>query len=1118
MLFCIMEKKSDFIIVFSLLLIVGLSLFFLNYRSSQVKFGPSEDQTLSEGYFKFNLVNSFDESTLAHLDSPLSSVRLVEKLSDTQFVGYYNGEEALPGYIADFENINPEDKFEGRIDKISPEDYFTIDTGSGDKVCFITVRFYENRDFSDLLASLNLVPRQDYEHEYFFEIRPCDEDNLRAKVDELANIKEIESIRITPKFAIPLYNIGTRTGAYNIHAGATPYSEIYTGNERRIGFWDAGRPRGHPDFENRIKVTQYGTFSGPIFELSAQNHPTLVAGVLLGSGNFWNQFSGSIPTIPYEIGVSPDSWGFSFDLLDAAGEMLWATDVYQLDVSSNSWHWVPLFAGGPGILHGGPGTSGANPRIFYEARSSDRTAYLLEDTPIVFAAGNSRVNDPVLMFLGSICDPEGYYPETYQTSAFQRQVFNIGTTAITINIPQINSNIQVSIGSQSGGTHYQWIYPNSNSYLTLNQNSALEIYYLYGTTMVDEWDCLYPPSSTKNVLTVGSVDLNGVTSDFSSRGPTWDGRVKPDVVSLGEGIITTDFTSSIGGSPTYTTSGVKGTSFATPTVASHAVLLKEMLEDKEELENENYDGYKSALIKAAFIHTATDKDLPGPDFISGWGEINPQAAMNVLSANSFVLDSFNNNNKMEVKKYPISIPSWSQITTPLKITLVWNDYWNFESTFGVARDDLRELVNNLEVYLCDASGSPIVRPFVLDWQHPGQAATKGFNDRDNVEQVLATPQEIQNYITTQTQSLFACVSFSNYYNTPEVNQKFVLMIADGANGQYQYTCGNGQFEPQYGEECDKVYHFWQWGGKTCADFGGGQASGTSLLRCDTQCKIDGILCESPMCGNGNLGLGEMCDASDPEGDTCALGCFGPGEGRGKACKCMCTNDDECSGPGRGEMRCEGGVCQGVGDCELDVNEECDPCATTTVDVACSNTHGYMPAGGLSWMCDEKGKCRDPNNMGADGWWCPVGNKEIPNKPECTKNRKCPPGNICNNDCVCEANPKNLCVRGGVVKNIHPKRVECDDIKACPDKRDYCDGNCQCKRKPRPADPIGSSLATNCGNGVVEGGWSWATNPVEECERPGDTCFTTYINGGPVCVAGGVCSANCKCIGSASCQF
>ena len=55
-----------------------------------------------------------------------------------------------------------------------------------------------------------------------------------------------------------------------------------------------------------------------------------------------------------------------------------------------------------------------------------------------------------------------------------------------------------------------------------------------GNAGLDTWKKITPPADAEGVLTVGAVDGEGVNAVFSSVGPTVDGRVKPDVMALGE--------------------------------------------------------------------------------------------------------------------------------------------------------------------------------------------------------------------------------------------------------------------------------------------------------------------------------------------------------------------------------------------------------------------------------------------------------------------------------------------------------------------------------------------------------------------------------------------------------
>ncbi|MFB6116105.1 MAG: S8 family serine peptidase [Candidatus Nanosalina sp.] len=79
---------------------------------------------------------------------------------------------------------------------------------------------------------------------------------------------------------------------------------------------------------------------------------------------------------------------------------------------------------------------------------------------------------------------------------------------------------------------------------------------------------LTAPGCAEKPITVGSSG-GGEISDFSSRGPTADGRVKPDLVAPGERI--TSLTSNREDGPKFET--LSGTSMATPHVAGAAALL-----------------------------------------------------------------------------------------------------------------------------------------------------------------------------------------------------------------------------------------------------------------------------------------------------------------------------------------------------------------------------------------------------------------------------------------------------------------------------------------------------------------------------------------------------------------
>lgn len=73
------------------------------------------------------------------------------------------------------------------------------------------------------------------------------------------------------------------------------------------------------------------------------------------------------------------------------------------------------------------------------------------------------------------------------------------------------------------------------------------------------WQKTTPPGDAENVITVGATDSDGVIANFSSKGPTADGRIKPDVSSVGRGTAVI--------SQTGMFSRSNGTSFSTPFMA-----------------------------------------------------------------------------------------------------------------------------------------------------------------------------------------------------------------------------------------------------------------------------------------------------------------------------------------------------------------------------------------------------------------------------------------------------------------------------------------------------------------------------------------------------------------------
>ncbi len=123
-----------------------------------------------------------------------------------------------------------------------------------------------------------------------------------------------------------------------------------------------------------------------------------------------------------------------------------------------------------------------------------------------------------------------------------------------------------------------------------------------------KWKYVDAPADGFKVIAVGSVDSSNVVSFFSSRGPTYDGRIKPDVVAMGEHVF--------GASAPSTNSYMfdQGTSAATPIASGVATLL---LSANPYLTNEQ--------ARYILLHTAGNFNTPNND--RGYGLISAEKAL-----------------------------------------------------------------------------------------------------------------------------------------------------------------------------------------------------------------------------------------------------------------------------------------------------------------------------------------------------------------------------------------------------------------------------------------------------------------------------------------------------------
>lgn len=185
---------------------------------------------------------------------------------------------------------------------------------------------------------------------------------------------------------------------------------------------------------------------------------------------------------------------------------------------------------------------------------------------------------------------------------------------------------------------------------------------------------------------------------FSSRGPTNDSRIKPDVVAPGTFILSTRSRYIAANNyawkkfpPNKDYFYMGGTSMATPLTAGAIAVLRQYLRTKKGIANPS-----AALLKAVLIHASKklnyrysgDQRNGLYDYEQGWGLVNVGPIINSNNSIGFI----DNTTGLETGQRSIFEVNISSEIKPLKITLVWTDYPG------------PSLINNLNLLVTDPQG------------------------------------------------------------------------------------------------------------------------------------------------------------------------------------------------------------------------------------------------------------------------------------------------------------------------------------------------------------------------------------------------------------------------------
>jgi len=233
------------------------------------------------------------------------------------------------------------------------------------------------------------------------------------------------------------------------------------------------------------------------------------------------------------------------------------------------------------------------------------------------------------------------------------------------------------------------------------------------------------PVNAKSIISVGATG-NGTNcrelASYSSRGPTADGRRKPQLVSPGSNVNSADYQNPSG----YKVLG--GTSMATPNMAAATALIRQYFRRGFYPTGDSLTGIPmeiSAALNKAVAIVGADNDIGGytvPDNNVGWGRIDLDSSLYFAGDTSmlWVRDDTVGLETGDSVLIPVEVTGNAK---PFRVTLCWSDYPGTMRAAYICVNDL-----DLTVY------SPTGTPYRGNVYSGGHSVTGGVNDSLNVEE------------------------------------------------------------------------------------------------------------------------------------------------------------------------------------------------------------------------------------------------------------------------------------------------------------------------------------------------------------------------------------------------
>jgi serine protease AprX len=416
-----------------------------------------------------------------------------------------------------------------------------------------------------------------------------------ASADTLLRTAALPAVRWIEPVARPrLLNDVART---IMHVDSAWQDRGLYGNGQIIGVADSGLDTGNPatlsaDFAGRLVATHVLAVGGDVAD--THGHGTHVAGSAAGAGvqsgaqPAQQQYSGSFAGVAPAAGLVIQAFE-----VDDQGQIIGLDpDYYKLfdqaytdgaRLHTDSWGDTTSAVPGPAQYGGYPAGS----------RDADRFMWEHPDMAIFFAAGNSG-RDGVPDALNFCAGGDGVVdPDSLLAPATAKNVITVGAAE--------------SQRASGGLSSLPWFYFDLASFCFATAP-------IFGDLPSDNADGM---------------------AAFSSRGPTDDGRVKPDLVAPGVNIVSNRSHASNAGTlwgahetnSNYVYSG--GTSMSTPLVAGAGALVRQWLTARGSASP------SAAAVKATLLNTThamgpgqygtgATREIPAlrPNNVEGWGRVD----------------------------------------------------------------------------------------------------------------------------------------------------------------------------------------------------------------------------------------------------------------------------------------------------------------------------------------------------------------------------------------------------------------------------------------------------------------------------------------------------------------